>query len=105
MTRTAGLEAEGLTVVEAVSASQARALLGEPVAGVVLGLTGPDGPGLQDDLSRHRPRATVVEPGEPGAPAMDDVAGIVSALGHLGGAEPTPADLSGVASDWLQLCR
>ena len=100
-----GLEAEDLTVVEAASASQARALLGEPVVGVVLALDERGSSGLQADLSRHHPMATVVVPGEPGAPARDDIAGIVCALGPLVGTEPTPADVGGVAADWLQLCH
>ena len=49
--------------------------------------------------------AEAARPGERRAPALDDIPGLVTALGPFVDTEPLPADLRGVASDWLQLCR
>ena len=86
----AGLEHAGFSVVDAASLGTARALLTEPIAGLVLDRQLDDGDGLElvDDVAERHPRAVVVlhsasgfttPPGFRSAP-KGNVASIIAAL-------------------------
>ena len=106
----AGLENAGVDVVEAASAAEAEAVLGEETSGVVLDPRLPDADGLTfaGDVRRRLPGIRVVLYG----PGKDDAVAVAAALGlapgpgrHLAVVELLRGEVGALAEDWRELCR
>src|SRR5439155_15609747 len=106
----AGLENAGVDVVEAASAAEAEAVLGEETSGVVLDPRLPDADGLTfaGEVRRRLPGIRVVLYG----PGKDDAVAVAAALGlapepgrHLAVVELLRGEVGALAEDWRELCR